>query len=56
MIANTDASSNAGLPSLSVPAGDTAEGLPVGLELVGPSGDDRRLLRIGEAVEATIRA
>jgi mandelamide amidase len=54
MIANTDASSNAGLPSLSVPAGDTAEGLPVGLELVGSFGADRRLLRIGEAVEATL--
>jgi mandelamide amidase len=54
MIANTDASSNAGLPSLSVPAGDTADGLPVGLELVGPFGADRRLLRIGETVERAL--
>jgi indoleacetamide hydrolase len=29
----------------------SASGLPVGLELDGPLGDDRRLLAIGVAVE-----
>jgi len=54
LIRNTDASSTAGLPCLSIPAGDTAAGLPVGLELVGPAGGDRRLLRVGEAAEAAL--
>jgi mandelamide amidase len=54
LIRNTDAPSTAGLPCLSIPAGDTAAGLPVGLELVGPAGADRRLLRVGEAAEAAL--
>jgi mandelamide amidase len=54
LIRNTDAPSTAGLPCLSIPAGDTAAGLPVGLELVGPAGADRRLLRLGEAAEAAL--
>ena len=54
LIRNTDAPSTAGLPCLSIPAGDTPAGLPVGLELVGPAGTDRRLLRIGEAAEAAL--
>ncbi|MEW6339113.1 MAG: indoleacetamide hydrolase [Paraburkholderia sp.] len=48
---NTDPASNAGIPGLSLPAGMTAEGLPVGLELDGPLGSDRRLLAIGVAFE-----
>jgi mandelamide amidase len=54
LIRNTDAPSTAGLPCLSIPAGDTAAGLPVGLELVGPADADRRLLRLGEAAEAAL--
>jgi mandelamide amidase len=50
-IQNTDPGSNAGLPGLSVPIGRTAAGLPVGLELDGPAGSDRRLLGIGLALE-----
>lgn len=50
-IRNTDPPSNAGLPALSVPAG-LADGLPVGLEFVGPAGSDARLLAIGKAFEA----
>ncbi len=42
----------AGLPALSVPVGLTPAGLPVGLELDGPAGRDRRLLAIGAAVAA----
>jgi len=48
---NTDPSSNAGIPGLSLPAGITRERLPVGLELDGPAGSDRRLLAIGLAFE-----
>ncbi|MGI9499917.1 MAG: indoleacetamide hydrolase, partial [Geminicoccaceae bacterium] len=39
-IRNTDPPSNAGLPCLSVPAGLTDSGLPVGVEFVGPAGAD----------------
>lgn len=35
----------AGLPGLSVPVGETAEGLSLGLQLVGPRRSDRELLR-----------
>jgi mandelamide amidase len=51
-IQNTDPGSNAGVPGLTVPIGRTAAGLPIGLELDGPAGSDRRLLAIGLALEA----
>ncbi len=51
-IRNTDPPSNAGLPCLSVPAGLTASGLPVGVEFVGPSGGDAAVLHIGALFEA----
>jgi mandelamide amidase len=53
-IQNTDPGSNAGIPGLSVPIGRTAAGLPVGLELDGPAGSDRRLLGIGLALETLV--
>ena len=37
-------------PAISVPVGVTASGLPVGLQLVGPYGADRRLLEIAAAI------
>jgi mandelamide amidase len=51
VIHNTVYQSAAGIPSLTVPAGLTADGLPVGLSLDGPPGSDRRLLAIGQAFE-----
>jgi len=53
---NTDPSANAGLPGLSLPAGRTADGLPVGIELDGPVGSDRQLLAIGSAFEQVLGA
>ncbi|MBP0589200.1 indoleacetamide hydrolase [Paraburkholderia sp. LEh10] len=53
---NTDPASNAGIPGLSLPAGLTNHGLPVGIELDAPLGSDRRLLAIGIAFEAVIGA
>jgi indoleacetamide hydrolase len=53
-IHNTASGSNAGIPGLSVPAGLTSDGLPVGLELDGPAGSDRTLLAIGLAVEEVL--
>lgn len=50
-IRHTDPGANAGIPGLSVPAGVTRSGLPVGLELDGPVGSDGTLLAIGFLVE-----
>ena len=56
LIRNTDPGSNAGLPCISLPAGLTAEGLPVGLELDGPLGTDRHLLGVAAAIERVLPA
>ncbi|UES38343.1 indoleacetamide hydrolase [Roseibium aggregatum] len=53
-IRNTDPGSVAGIPGLSLPAGLTSDGLPVGLELDGPAYSDRHLLALGLAVEAVL--
>ncbi len=53
-IRNTDPGSNAGIPGLSIPAGMTADGLPVGLAIDGPLGSDAKLLGIGLAIEALL--
>jgi mandelamide amidase len=50
-IRNTSPGSVAGIPGLSLAAGLTPAGLPVGMELDGPEGSDRRLLAIGLALE-----
>ncbi len=52
VIQNTDPGSNAGVPGLQLPIGLGATSrLPVGLELDGPAGSDRRLVAIGLAME-----
>ena len=51
MIRNTDPGSNAGIPGLSLFAGMTASGLPVGLEIDGPIGSDTTLLGLGLSME-----
>ena len=42
----------AGLPGLSVPAGLTHDGLPLGLQVVGKAFDEATVLRVGRAIEA----
>lgn len=53
-IRNADPSSNAGLPGLSIPAGLTVGGLPVGIEIDGPLGSDEKLLALGMAIEKVL--
>jgi amidase len=40
-----------GSPALSVPGGFTPDGLPVGLQIIGPARADRRVLEVGHAFE-----
>jgi len=41
----------AGLPGLSVPAGLSTEGLPLGLQVIGKAFDEATVLKIGRAIE-----
>jgi aspartyl-tRNA(Asn)/glutamyl-tRNA(Gln) amidotransferase subunit A len=41
----------AGLPGLSLPAGLSAEGLPLGLQVIGRAFDEATVLRVGQAIE-----
>jgi aspartyl-tRNA(Asn)/glutamyl-tRNA(Gln) amidotransferase subunit A len=41
----------AGLPGISVPAGLSKEGLPLGLQLIGPAFDENVLFRAGQVLE-----
>ncbi|MGE0840945.1 amidase [Pseudonocardia sp.] len=45
--------SASGCPALSVPAGFTADGLPVGMQIVGRPGADRRVLEVGHMFETS---
>jgi amidase len=41
-----------GCPAISMPAGETDDGLPIGVQIVAPFGADRRLLEIAAGFEA----
>ena len=41
----------AGLPAISVPAGLTADGLPLGLQIIGKAFDEATVLRAGRSIE-----
>jgi amidase len=44
-----------GCPSISVPAGFTSEGWPVGVQVVAPPKAERRLLEVAHAFEQLTR-
>ncbi len=48
--ANTTPVNLANLPAISVPAGETDDGLPVGMQLVGPAFGETEMIRAGSAL------
>ncbi|WP_235445281.1 amidase family protein [Streptomyces sioyaensis] len=48
--------SNAGLPAVSLPAGPAANGLPLGLQLIGNFGADEDLLTAAAGIEDVLNA
>ena len=42
------------LPSVAIPIGQTAEGLPVGMQLIGPKWSDHKILSIGEEISSVL--
>ncbi len=50
---NSGLSSIAGLPTISLPAGQTNDGLPIGISFDGPAGGDQSLLAIAQTYEAS---
>ena len=45
----------AGIPALSVPCRPTDEGLPVGLQILGPAFDEETVLHVGHAYEQAVK-
>ncbi|MBI4160872.1 MAG: Asp-tRNA(Asn)/Glu-tRNA(Gln) amidotransferase subunit GatA, partial [Acidobacteria bacterium] len=45
----------AGLPALSLPCGLSREGLPIGLQIIGPPFGEERILRAAHALEGELR-
>ena len=43
------------LPATTIPAGPSASGLPVGVQLIGPPGGDARTLALAQAIDENVR-
>jgi aspartyl-tRNA(Asn)/glutamyl-tRNA(Gln) amidotransferase subunit A len=52
MVAFTFAQNLTGMPAVSVPCGYDADGMPVGLQIIAPRGEDLRALAFAAAIEA----
>ena len=50
---NCQLSANSGLPAITVPGGFTADGLPVGVELLGRAWTEPQLIKFAYAYEQT---
>src|SRR5205823_2289489 len=53
-IRNTYPANHAGVPAISIPAGLTPDGLPIGFQLMAGAFEDRKLLAIAEFVEGLV--
>ena len=42
------------LPSVAIPIGHTADGLPVGMQLIGPKWSDHKILSMGEEISSVL--
>ncbi len=51
LLRNTRPANVWGTPAISIPCGRTSEGLPIGLQIIGPMGHDARVLQIAGAFE-----
>jgi Asp-tRNA(Asn)/Glu-tRNA(Gln) amidotransferase A subunit family amidase len=51
LLRNTRPGNVWGIPAISVPCGSTSEGLPIGLQILGPMGQDERVLQLAFAFE-----
>jgi Asp-tRNA(Asn)/Glu-tRNA(Gln) amidotransferase A subunit family amidase len=51
---NCSLSAHSGLPALSVPAGFTSDGVPIGMEFLGGAFEEQTLLSLGLATERTL--
>ena len=51
LLRNTRPANVWGTPAISVPRGRTSEGLPIGLQIIGPMGHDARVLQVASAFE-----
>jgi len=47
-------STTTGLPSMSIPVGFTSDGLPVGLQLIGPHRGEAKLLQVAHFIEKSV--
>ena len=54
-IRNVDISGNAAIPGLTLPGGTNKQGLPIGIELEGPTNSDKHLLAIGQLLEKILK-
>lgn len=52
---NCQLSAHSGLPALAIPAGFTTDGVPVGMELLGPAFSEQTLLSLGYSIEQTLK-
>jgi Asp-tRNA(Asn)/Glu-tRNA(Gln) amidotransferase A subunit family amidase len=51
---NCELAAHTGLPAITVPAGFTDDGLPVGMELLGRAFAESRLFELAAGAEATV--
>lgn len=52
---NCQLSAHSGLPALAVPAGFTDDGVPIGMELLGPPFSEEELLSLGYSIQQTLK-